>query len=363
MASYYTRSDSPYFYVRVLKPDGTWGGKPSNIRKDSLGSLRKIKQLVASETSKEPTENYNRESNWNNWVPSFLQRKYGSSEKTLKRYLLAWSAVEVYLTVIKCLTPTYVTYQKCVDYVHWRSSDNKVLTKACNWNTALTEVKVFSVILQEAVRRGYLGANPCFRLGLQRRNVKKKPRINEDEHLIIQNALKKAPEWMQESWEVAMLQGCRLSETAVPMVRINIKHKTISFIGKGGKIHTSPLHLKLMRLVKKAKAEKREFLVYLPKHPSKCWSQFFDRIGLPHITFHSTRVTVVTKLALAGYNRQMTKAYVGHASDTVHDVYTRIEAPDVRHLGAVLNSRVDENQGFALTIPKPNRLLKHHPAF
>ena len=338
MASFYTRANSPYFYIRVLKLDGRWGGKPSNIRKDSLSALRKVKQLVASETAKEPTQNFNREATWNSWVPNFLQRTYSASPKTLKRYFLAWSALEVYLTEIKSPTPAYITYQKCIDYVYWRSSNNKVLPKACNWNTALTEIKVFGVILQEAVKRGYLSANPCFRLGLKRKNVKKKPKIKKEEIPIIQKALQKAPEWMKESWNVAMAQGCRLSETGVPIDRIDIKNKTISFMGKGGKIHTAPLHKKLWNFVKQAIKEKREFLVNLPKHPSKCWSQFFDKIGLDHITFHSTRVTVVTKLALAGYNRQMTKAYVGHASDTVHDVYTRIESPDVRHLGAALNN-------------------------
>jgi integrase len=123
---------------------------------------------------------------------------------------------------------------------------------------------------------------------------------------------------------------------------------TVSTIGKGGKVHTAPLHEDLVPLVKRALAEKRKTLVELPQYPAKKWHQWFAKLKMKHLSFHSTRVTVVTRLARANYSRQLTKAYVGHASDTVHDVYTRLEAADVRHLGkglsAVVNDPSGENQ-------------------
>jgi hypothetical protein len=84
--------------------------------------------------------------------------------------------------------------------------------RPCNWNTALTEVKVLSVILQEAVRREIITANPCARLGLKRRNVKKKPEIKLEEQRVIEDKLKTAPAWMSDCWLVAMRQGMRLAE-------------------------------------------------------------------------------------------------------------------------------------------------------
>ena len=57
---------------------------------------------------------------------------------------------------------------------------------------------------------------------------------------------------------------------------------------------------------------------------------------MPHLCFHSTRVTVVTRLAREHHPIYETKAYVGHASDTIHAVYQRLSPPDVRHLGAAL---------------------------
>src|SRR5437868_10637315 len=48
----------------------------------------------------------------------------------------------------------------------------------------------------------------------------------------------------------------------------------------------------------------------LPKYAAKKWHQFFKRIGLPHLSFHCTRVTVVTRLARKGFTMTQTKAYV-----------------------------------------------------
>ena len=143
---------------------------------------------------------------------------------------------------------------------------------------------------------------------------------------------------MQDCWTVAMRQGCRLSETATPLSNIDAIRREITFVGKGGRIHTAPLHSDLLPLVRRAKRERRARLVNLPNYAAKKWHQFFRRIGLRHLSFHSTRVTVVTRLARQGHAISLTKAYVGHASDTVHAIYQRLAPADVRHLGEALSS-------------------------
>ena len=122
---------------------------------------------------------------------------------------------------------------------------------------------------------------------------------------------------MRDSWLVAMRQGCRISETACSLSRIDRKQGTISFIAKE-KNSTAPLHDYLRELVAKAFKERRATLVELPIYAPKKSSQFLKGIGLPHLSFHCTRVTVITKF------------YVGHASDTVHAIYQRLWPNDVR---------------------------------
>lgn len=338
MASYFTRKDSPFYWIRVQKPDGTWGGKSSGIRIDGDGALRKIKQSAAQDTMLEMNFDGNGGAHrFDAWVPQFLKTRY-HNPKTVVRYTNAWSALATYLEHHKIIAPTQITYKLCIDYPEFRTKPPEKIIRARSFNTALTELKVFSAIMQEAVRRGYVTANPCVKLGLKRRTARKKPEITADEQTTIETALEKQDEWMRDCWLVAMRQGCRLSETATPLRDIDTKTKTITFHTKGNRIHSAPLHADLLPLVAKAKKLKRKTLVDLPKYPAKKWHQFFKRIGLGHLSFHSTRVTVVTRLARAGHPIYQTKAYVGHASDTVHAIYQRLAPVDVQHLGAALSN-------------------------
>jgi len=98
------------------------------------------------------------------------------------------------------------------------------------------------------------------------------------------------------------------------------------------------MHADLVPLYRLAKKQRRSHLVMLPKYAAKKWHQFFRRLGLRHISFHCTRVTVVTRLARNGFTMAQAKAYVGHASDTIHAIYQRLAPADVRHLGKALSS-------------------------
>jgi integrase len=339
MASYYVRKGSPYYWLRYQHPDGTWGDRSSKIRTDGPGAVRKIKQRTAELTMQEVHRDRTGSANgFDTWVPGFLGERY-RNPKTLARYMAAWSAVATYLAHIDIVSPLQVSYRLCTEYPQFRTKPPTDAIRARSYNTALTELKVFSAILQEAVRRGYITANPCIRLGMRRTPPKRKPEITAAEQTKIESALRSQDEWMRDSWTVAMLQGCRISETAVPMSNVDSRQGVISFLAKGGRIHTAPLHSDLLPLVRRAKKQRRTRLVALPQYAPKKWHQFFRRLGLAHLSFHATRVTVVTRLARAGFSMAQTKAYVGHASDTVHSIYQRLAPTDVRHLGAVLSSQ------------------------
>jgi integrase len=338
MASHYIRKASPFFWLRYQRTDGTWGDKTSGIRIDGDGSLRKIKQMVAQHTMNEIQFDKSGGSHrFDGWVPQFLGTHFPNA-KTVARYMSAWSALSTYLDHRKIISPLQVTYRVCIDYPQFRTKPPEKIIRRRSFNTALTELKVFSAILQEAVKRSYITANPCLRLGLRRTRPKQKPEITREEQQRIENELATRDQWMRDCWLVAMRQGCRLSETAVPITHIDTETGTVMFFTKGGRVHTAPLHDDLLPLLRVARRRKRATLVELPKYPAKKWHQFFKRIGLPHLSFHCTRVTVVTRLARKGHTMTQTKAYVGHASDTVHAIYQRLAPADVRHLGEALSS-------------------------
>jgi integrase len=347
MASLFKRRDSPYYWVRTQRPDGSWGGKSTGIRIDSTNAFRKAKQFAAQQTMQEaPSRTITGGQRFDAWVPAFLRTRY-KNRGTLVRYLNAWSALSLYFEREGVAAPSQITYRLCNAYPDFRTNPPRGTLKARTFNTALTELKVLSAIMHEAVRRDFATANPCSRLGFKRDKTKRKPEISDDEQLAIESSLETSAQWMRDCWLVAMRHGCRLAETAVPLKNIDLRAGTISFIAKGGRTHTAPIHKDILPVVAEAKRAKRKHLVELPAYPAKKWHQFFRRIGMPHLSFHSTRVTVVTRLARAGHPIYKTKAYVGHASDTVHAIYQRLAPIDVRDLGEALSSPTPETLGSA----------------
>lgn len=333
MASKLLRPGSAYWYLKV-KRKGKWVQEATTIRRDAPNAARRLKRALAVERMQETSAPHSQHG-WL-WVPAFLERAY--RDKTLLRYQAAWTAIEVWMDEMEILGPSDVTFQNAKEYPDWRVNVDPKIMRQCVWNSALTELRVLSSVMQEAVARGYIPANPCFRLGLKRRDTKKKPEITDAEQKKIEAALVNEPPWMLHCWTVAMHQGFRLSETAVPVANIDLEPRpglpngSLWVKGKGGKIHVAPLHAAVRAIAEKATEEKRALLVDFPKSPAKEWWKFFRRLKMK-ISFHSTRVTVVTRLARHGHSKAQTMAYVGHASETVHDVYTRLGAADVAHLG------------------------------
>ena len=165
MASYYKRHASRYYWIRYQRPDGTWADKSSKVRTDNRRFASKIKQVAAEHTMRELHVDRNGQSNrFDVWVPISL-RVNTQIQKTLARYTNAWSAIATYLDHIKVISPLQITYQTCRAYPQFRTNPPRHVIRARTFNTALTELKVSSAILQEAVRRNYINANPCLKLG------------------------------------------------------------------------------------------------------------------------------------------------------------------------------------------------------
>lgn len=338
MASSYTRNDSPFVWLRLKRPDGTWQGINSGIRVDDPDSARKIKMRLAKEGVVEAAASASgHTARFESWVPAFLSRHYANT-LSLERAQNAWAALAVFLDWKGLLVPSQITHNSGHEYVEWRQHPpKKCRVKARAKNTALLEVKILSVIMQEAVRRQWAAGNPLLRLGIRRDAPKEKQEITQDSLALIEASLKHEPQWMQDCWLVAMRQGCRLRAAAVPMDRIDEGVMSIVFRNKGGKLYAAPLHPDLLGLVARRRAEGAEVLVDLPKMPSKAWHSFFKRLGMEgRISFHSTRVTVITKFARAGVVMAQAMSYVGHASATVHRIYQKLQPPDVGHLGKLL---------------------------
>jgi integrase len=339
MASFYRKAKSPYYWLRLKRTDGVWVDESSGIRVDAAGSLRRIQQRVAQETAAEKTrESDGGQAMFRNWVPAWIGYHYRNA-KSAHRALNAWAHLSAFFKEKGVLHPQEVTYGMCHEYMKWRTDEELCVEqkrRLGNWNTALTEVRLLGTMMQEALAQGWVLSNPCARLRLGRKNVKEKRAIGRDEQAVIEKALETADEWLRDSWLVGIKQGCRLSEVQVPLADISIPSKVIPFRVKGGRIHPAPLHEDLIPLIKRRREQGAEFLVDLPKSPSKEWINFFRACGYDDLSFHCLRVTVITRLAMADVTAEKAMQYVGHCSEMVHAIYRKLRPKDVAALGKLL---------------------------
>ena len=274
---------------------------------------------------------------WWRWVPDWITFTYSYDNFILIRYRTIWSSLFDFLETKKVEVPRQLEYRHSQEYMQWRVLQKRKGGKHISHNTAIMEVKILGRIMKEAHLRGYCDTNPFYRMGLKRRDTKEKTAITREEHWKIVKGLRALGpkrQWMRRMYIVAMHQGCRKSETSVPLEDVNLKVGTIKFRAKGHSqkkhVFTTALHPRLKHFVRWCEANGEKTLTGdRPKHDSRVWWEFFHKIGLPHLSFHSTRVTVVTQMARNGVSKQKAMRFVGHASETVHRIYERMVPEDV----------------------------------
>lgn len=278
---------------------------------------------------------------WSQWARPYIESRYAGRAITLPRMLAAWDQWELFLTEKKVPGPRALDYNKVAEFVTWRMSRRRRSGKTPTKNTALADTRAMSVVMREACRRGYADRNPCERLGITRDRVKEKCEISAEETVRIRTELETRPAWMQVSFEIALHQGCRQVETAMPMDHIDLQARTIRFVAKGrnGEPHvfTTRLHGALVPMLQQIKDRGEKVTCVLPPRVAFEWHRFFKEIGLPHLCFHCTRVTAVTKLARAGVPIQQAMAYIGHSSEAVHRIYQKLAAQDLSKAEAALS--------------------------
>jgi integrase len=279
---------------------------------------------------------------WERWVEVFLLERYKNAEKTSARMIGAWHQWQAFLHAQGIRTPRGLDYNSVLGFVAWRRAQIKPSShKAVSKNTALCDVRVMSVIMREAMRRGFAETNHCEKLGIQKDPAKQKPEMTEAEIELIRAALVKQPAWMQTCFEIALHQGCRLTETSVPLSAIDADCRTITFAAKGRKgvkhVFTTQLHPALVPLIQRIRREGATVTCELPQMAAKEWHFFFKGLNLGHLCFHCTRVTVITRMARAGVPISQAMAFVGHASETIHRVYQRLATTDLARAVAALD--------------------------
>ncbi len=356
MASVFKR-ESPYYYAKIRDPrslkwkkvktpfkiDDPAGKRNALIWADSKDRVGKEgRTLVLAE-------------GWSRWVEPWLKTTFSYNAKTLKRYQNAWTHLNEFVAEHSIPVPREWKYKHSDLYIAWRRAQKRRRGTFINKNTAITELKVLSRIMREAQSREYCDSNPIYKLGLKRENVRHAPAMSDEDCVRIKQCLVEyvaekplVRGWMTPCFEIARYHGVRLSETQTPMEWVHLDSRTrppsdqlpqganfdrITFTCKGrsgvAKIHAVPLHPNLREMMAALKRSGSKVTCEVPRMGSKYWWSFRQRYGFKHLTFHSTRATVATKLAQAGVPLQQAMEYLAHGSETVHLAYLRFDAKDV----------------------------------
>lgn len=312
----------------------------TKLRRSLPGETRKARALEAEWTLKERQGGPQSRYDWL-WVPDYLSQRYAGREhaRTLENYRGRWRNLNVFFDLRQIHGPAALTHEHCLAFLDWRGHPGVPGVFKAKRNTAIYELKLLGLLMREAIRRDMATKNPAIGLGIHADKPKEKAEMTEEEVAKIRKRLERKdedgeriwPEWMSICFAIAIAQGCRQKETCLPLSDVDLEHGTITFRKtKGDRPFTTALNPELVPLFQRLKAEKRKMTFEMPKGPSAWWWRFFHREGLGHLCFHSTRVSVVTRLARGGANQAIAMRFVGHASSTVHRIYQRLGVDDLR---------------------------------
>jgi site-specific recombinase XerD len=356
MASIYARGN--ILWLKFRNECGETERVSTNCRKNIKVEARRAQQMRAEYEIKELSiakSSRQQISSWR-WVTEFLQITYNTKPTTLERYSDAWRMIAIYLKEKNIQVPAQLLRHHCFDYMMWRQKpDSKQSKYHAGHNTALLELRILRIIMNEAVIRGYCTGNPCVKLHIKKAAQKKAPKLTNDLIDLIRKKIQEVENaelknFLAVSFEIGRYQGCRLSETRVnPQTDVTFFTKDtkdgpvirgeIRFVGKGQKEFITMLHPALFPLFKKLKAEGKTSTWDAPAvksnrtWASSQWTKFLMRSGLkdicPNISHRSTRVTVATRMAENNVPLSKAKEYIKHASTTMHFVYQRLQPEDL----------------------------------
>lgn len=285
---------------------------------------------------------------WDVWVEDWLLSRLPNDNqlKSRRTVLQHWRFIRAFLGSKGVDAPVGLTYGLAMEYFEWRKT-NKRLPSRPKVQTAVTEMALLKRVMNEAVRRGFVPANPLSGMELVRPRHREKPEITPDEEAVIRRALAAreghlplTERWMTISFEISIRHGWRMAETSFPLSRIDFDAWKVLVHQKGDRWRTVPVHPELRPMFTELKRLGATLSCVWPKNnvqrAAYAWSLLLrgcerDNVKglLPHLCFHCCRVTVISRMARAGVAERLVMEWVGHASTAVHRIYQRVRTDDL----------------------------------
>lgn len=328
---------SPYWYlVRRDLDTGHWIEKSTGLRFDLASDTRKAQRAADKASAEERRVGSPRTSPaFLAWVPSYIATHWQNTRgDSRRRYAGAWQALRAFLNAFDLTYPRQIKYSHGEEYIRWRLA-NAVHGRKVRHNTALLEIKFLSQLLNEAIRREFAESNPIARLGVARTPPKLKPELTDAQIKKLRLGLAKQPDWMRAAFEIALYTGCRFSECEIPIENIDLRNGTIRLRdakrseNDPRKYFTVPLHDKLRPIFQNLKSNRATKTCELNADKNGRINKLFRQCGV-QASFHSLRVTFITRCHRGGLSEAEAMRLVNHSSHLIHRIYSRLNVEDVR---------------------------------
>ena len=341
--SSYERKRSPFVYVQFGESYADREYIKTAIRKTDPNKKRKVAQeLNRIEAQLLPSIGQNHNHNGNGeawrWIDSFIRTRYAARERTQQVYLAQWRRLRGFLMENKTDAPAMLTRELVFDYPAWRCGQTKEKSRRTpKLSTAIGELKLLALIMDEAINRKLAVVNPARDLKIEREETAIRPEITDEMLLIILRELEPQPEWMQKSFAVAINTGLRFSETRLHRSQIRAASDDIIIEKpKGGRKRefAIPIYDSVRELIQSFMRSRDAYLWTAPAGTltGLQWSKFLKGSAayVPNLCFHSTRITFITRGMRAGIPEPVMMKMVNHADKDISRIYQRWTSDDVR---------------------------------
>jgi integrase len=336
MASTYLRPDSPYIWISYKTSADKWRRISSGFRRDNPGD-RKQAQRLAQRKTLEEMQSAPDERSYGGWAwgSSWIDVQWGDNPhgRTIKLYKKYFSRWLVYFEELGLAGPNTIHREHVLDYLSWRKRHGG------GRNTAIYEIGFLAMLMDEARKRGYRsGDNPARGLMLQKERAVEKVVWSDHEIALVDATIEDLLkyEWLQVTFLMGRWQAVRLRQSAVPLSAIDFQRRVIVYpdsIVKGGHGYAQPIdpqfYERLLEIANHRASIGAATLCDIPELAGVAWRELLDDLELPHLSHHGLRATWITRAALRGIPEALTRRFVNHASQQVHEIYQKITATDL----------------------------------
>jgi integrase len=311
--------------------------RSTGLRAADAAETRKAQRLADAATAREKATGGGGAGNpaFRAWVPGYMQTHWNQkSDATRKRMLYAWNSLRSFLAEADIIYPTQIHYRHGAEFLAWRKANNVHGLKAGH-NTALLELKFLSQLLNEAMRREMIPANPLAHLGIGRAAQKSKPELSDAQIKKLREAAANQPEWMRVAIEISLYTGCRFCECEIPMDDVDFDARTIRLRdakrndADPRKFFTVPMHPGLRPTLGRLRDAGAKVTCNLSGDKNGRINRFIRQCGIA-ASFHSLRVTFVTRCHRGGLSESEAMRLVNHSSQLIHRVYSKLKVEDAR---------------------------------